>query len=55
MCHDLKPSKIDDDDPLFIFKTKFFQTFFICHMSLYKLLIFMVIYGWHTIGWHNIS
>ncbi len=45
MCHDLKPSKIDDDDPLFIFKTKISQTFFICYMSLCKLLIFMVMDG----------
>jgi hypothetical protein len=55
MCHDLKPFKIDDDDPLFIFKTTISQTFFIYHMSLCKLLIFMVTYGWHTIGWRNIS
>jgi len=55
MCHDLKPSRIDDDDPLFIFKIESFQTFFICHMSLCKLLIFMEIYGWHTIGWQSIN
>ncbi len=45
MCHNLKPIKLNDDDPLSILKTIFFQTFFICDMSLCKLLIFMVIYG----------
>jgi hypothetical protein len=55
MCHNLKPSKINDEDPLSIFFKKS-QTFF-CHMPVYKLLIFMVIYKWHTIvyGWWNIS
>ncbi len=51
MCHNLKPFTLDDEDPLsIILKTFFLETFFICHMmSLYKLLIFMVIYTWHII------
>jgi hypothetical protein len=49
MFHNLKPLKINDEDPPSICKTKVFQTFFICDMSLCKLLIFMVIYKWHTI------
>jgi hypothetical protein len=48
VCHNLQPYKIDNEDPLFIFETFVFETFFICHMSLCKLLIFMVIYEWHT-------
>jgi hypothetical protein len=50
LCHvSQSPSKIHDEDPLSIFKTKKFQTFFICHMSSCKLLIFTVIYKWHII------
>jgi hypothetical protein len=49
MSHNLKPLKIDDEDAPFIFKTKFLKTFFICHMSLCNLLIFMLIYRWHQL------
>jgi hypothetical protein len=49
MCHNLKPFKLNVDNPVSILKTFFFQTFFICHVSLCKLLIFMAIYGLHTI------
>jgi hypothetical protein len=53
MCHDLKPLKIDNENPLSIFETKISPKKFICHMSLCKLLIFMIIYRCHTIvyGW----
>ncbi len=56
MCHNLKPLKINDENPPSISKTNIFQTFFICHMSLCKLLTFVVIYKWHIIiyGWWNI-
>jgi hypothetical protein len=53
MCRNLKPFKLDNGDPSSIFKTKNLKRFFNYHMSLRKLLIFMVIYGWHIIvyGW----
>jgi hypothetical protein len=56
MCHNVKPSKINDEDPLSIFSKKI-QIFIICHMPLCKLLIFMVVYKWHTIiyRWWNIG
>jgi hypothetical protein len=52
MCHNLKPFKLDDENSLFIFLIFFFN----CHVSLCKLLIFMVICRWYTIiyGWRSI-
>ncbi len=44
MCNNLKPLKIDDEDPPSILKQKIKKNLFICHMLLCKLLIFTVIY-----------
>jgi len=54
-CHNLKKFKINNENPLSNFKTKFSQTFFICHMSLCKFVIFMVIYKWHTIVYKKVK